>query len=222
MVESVMSYLVTILTILIIVKIIQLVGSIKGGGFNFGGGGSKNPDSKTKNPDGSTSTPTSKQEFVEGQKNPGTISFLIRNEDDENVKGAELKMWTAKRSKLLFKGSGKYGRTYRDMSNEDGMVPSDGGTWNVPSVGYKIQVTYKLQEGEWYKKKPSKNAAWQVFKSGKKIKITTDFDVQPGDNGRRTINLPFTGEPQIGFEPRIQDIKYDGGTLTTKGIVKRV
>ena len=223
MVESVLSYLVTILVVLIIVKIVQLFQNI--GGFKFGGGGGGSKDESSKksdgnNPDGS-SMPTSKQEFVEGQKNPGEISFLIRNDDDQNIKGAELKMWTAKRTKWFRKGKGKYGRTYRDVSNEDGMIPSDGGAWSVPSVGYKVQVKYKLQKNEQYKKN-AKNASWRVFKSGRNIKISTDIDVSPGDNGRKTISLPFTGEPQVGFEPRIKDIKYDGETLTAKGVVNRV
>jgi hypothetical protein len=238
--QSVLSYIITALTILAIVKFIQMIMSMGGGigGLFKGGGGGGSKPPKTNPPDGGggggdgggAKPPGWREKLETGIENPGKISFHIRNLDDGNVKGAELTMWTTKRTKWFRKGKGVHGRTYKDVSNADGIIPSNGKEWLVPSVSYKVQVTYKLSKHEKYLKEKNQltKYSWarELTRRFEKSTITQSFDIdiRPEENERRSIQLAFHAEENTGFEPFIKSITYDKDKqeLKTQGIINRV
>jgi hypothetical protein len=228
MTESILSYVLVILTILLFVKIFQTLGATGIGGL-FKKGPSTTRTTDPKDPKGTTGPgdkiPGWKEEFEEAKDHPGKISFQVRNLHDKNVKGAIMEMWTTKRTRWFFKSKGRFGRLYRDISNEDGIIPSNGEPWSVPSVAYRVQVTYQITKWEKYKKDKTferdRNFISRLLRKNK-IVVTTDIDIHPDENGVHSLTIPFNSEKDVHMEPQIISLKYDDakGELETKGIIQ--
>jgi len=211
MVETVLSYLVTILTILIIVKIIQLVGSIKGGGFNFGGGsggGSGGGGDKEKKP---SKKEKQREKFDKGMENPAYLRVWVRDRDDRNIQGAKVYVRPLNYKKNL---------KYEDVTNADGLMPSDGGYLTVPSqYTTLITVKYTLSKAEAHKSKQNKMSP--IGDNGK-FKEEKRVMLKAGDEQTVKFQLDIQAEYIKGFQPKILDLdidnKYGKGVVrSTKG-----
>ena len=196
--HTIISYMITIVTILFFVKIVQLFMNI--GGWGGGGSSSGSGSSKPGKPDSPTDKgekPTIKDKFEEANKPENRAQFfvLVKNLDDKPVKGALVEMWPAN-TRILFKKRGYYGRYYYSYTNADGVAPSGGTPFNVPSVTMHMRVTFKLSKLEGYK--VPKNIAdrkwWQRWSVSQKnerfFSERHSFKLAPNDQSFKFIKEP--------------------------------
>ncbi len=184
-------------------------GRDKGGGKNWGDGKDKTGGTKTE-----------EEEFNEARNNPGSLTVFVTNVHDKPVEKAKVELWTIKRgnlftraANLVKKGFGKHNRYFPNNTNIHGIARFE----DIPSLTYKLRITYKLSKREKYKaktayylEKQKKNIEDLVkprfWHRGKKISLETMIEVLPGTDKVRKFVLPFESEYDLGFEPFIVDV----------------
>lgn len=206
MVASTVSWLITIVTILIIVKIVQLARSAFGGaGFGSGGGKSGGKDGSSSNSGGkdndnrkASTRQKEREKFEQGIENPAYLQVWVRGTEDQNIQGA----------KVSIRPLGRYNKkklSYEQETNPDGLVPGDGGYLPIPSNFTTIvSVRYRVPWKSRYRSK------------GRTLTAEQKIILKPGQEERREFKLSLEAEEIKGIIPYIVEFDYDIGEAKGK------
>ncbi|MBD3209113.1 hypothetical protein GF367_01685 [Candidatus Woesearchaeota archaeon] len=221
MVESVLSYLVLILTILFVLKLIQIFTSI--GGFKFGssGGGS----GSGRDGSGSSSSPRDKKNRKEKEEDrsnkdkidpdrKGQVKFLVVDQDDNPIPEATVMLKPAYASKRKYALApswlGQWAknkdtwREYHFVTNADGFAPTrDKHAWVASGLYHPtiIKAGYK-----------------QVNLRGKNAKHEIKhIEIIPDEMQEITLTLIKKTREDDQAEPKVKDVKQQNDKLVLKG-----